>query len=177
MSGNDEHLRRAYPGPHDLEVARREQREASQRGRKSQEIGREFHYDMAELRGETPKNGWQHERATTLDGQTRKHDAAGRTERGRSRGIEHGGGSRRGGSAPRVPAIKHSRNWSRTLSTIQWLGRSLGRWGVASGFAAECVRSPPASSHPARNHRRTSASSTHSPNSLSLVAEWRQRTR
>lgn len=69
---NSEELRR-----HDLEFARRQQREASERARKSQDLGRWFHYGMAELRGETRENGWLHEQPLKLaSGRERIHDTA-----------------------------------------------------------------------------------------------------
>lgn len=70
MSDDDDERRRRG-----VENARREQREASGRGRKSQDIGRWFHYGIAQLRGETRENGWVHERFVKLpSGRERVHD-------------------------------------------------------------------------------------------------------
>lgn len=66
---DDERRRRA------AELARNEQRDASDRGRQSNDEGRWFHYGIAELRGETRQNGWQHEQSLTLpSGRERIHD-------------------------------------------------------------------------------------------------------
>lgn len=85
MSDSEERRRR------DIEIARREQREASQRGRESQDIGRWFHYGMAELRGETRENGWRHEEP--VKGEKRRHDASRTNEKGGLDFVEYKGGS------------------------------------------------------------------------------------
>ncbi|WP_280417154.1 hypothetical protein [Nocardia carnea] len=133
MSGNEEHLRRAYLRRHDLESARREPREASQRGRKSQEIGREFQYGMAEIRGETPKNGWQHERPITLDGQTRKHDAARVNEKGGLEFREYKGGRNVGGELTMSQIAQDRRVLERDP-------HATGLWIMRQGAAAPAVR-------------------------------------
>lgn len=59
MSGHEDELRR--------EQERKEQRERSKRGKESNDRGRWFHRGMAEFRGETRENGWQHEYRHTLE--------------------------------------------------------------------------------------------------------------
>lgn len=88
MSSDDDEQRRRQ----DLEAARRAQREASKKARESQTLGREFHYGMAEVRGETTKNGWQHERSIVLDGVKRIHDAGRINEKGGLEFREYKGG-------------------------------------------------------------------------------------
>ncbi|MET8800837.1 hypothetical protein ABZV91_31215 [Nocardia sp. NPDC004568] len=70
MPSEEEERRRRY-----VEQERREQRERSRRGRTSQDIGRWFHYGIAEMRGETPDRGWQHEVPQQLASGRRIHDA------------------------------------------------------------------------------------------------------
>lgn len=73
MSTTDDERRRRR----DAELARKEQREVSDRARKSNDEGRWFHYGMATIRGEVARNGWQHEQRTKLpSGRERIHDAA-----------------------------------------------------------------------------------------------------
>lgn len=71
MSSRDEFQRRA------VENARRQQRAAAGLARRSNDLGRWFHYGIAELRGETAKNGWKHEQSLILpSGRERIHDNA-----------------------------------------------------------------------------------------------------
>ncbi|WP_280422510.1 hypothetical protein [Nocardia carnea] len=133
MSTNDEHLRRPYLRRRDIDAARREQREASKRGRKSQEIGREFHYGMAEIRGETTKNGWQHERAITLDGQTRKHDAAKINEKGGLEFREYKAGQIVGGDLTMSQIAQDRRVLERDP-------HATGLWIMRQGAAEPAVR-------------------------------------
>ncbi|MGW4123638.1 hypothetical protein [Nocardia sp. NPDC004711] len=70
------------------EAARRDRREAerrTERARKSNEKGRNFHEGMAQLRGETPENGWEHEKTTETSLGGRRHDTSLSDERGRVR--------------------------------------------------------------------------------------------
>ncbi|MFI1463774.1 hypothetical protein [Nocardia carnea] len=69
---NDEEMRRRG-----VERARREQRERTEQGRKSNDIGRWFHNGIAEIRGETRERGWQSQRSVKLpSGRERVHDGA-----------------------------------------------------------------------------------------------------
>lgn len=55
---------------------RRRQREASRRGRRINDRGRQFHLGMAQQRGETRENGWRYEHVTRTDHGNRRHDTA-----------------------------------------------------------------------------------------------------
>ncbi|NKY37619.1 hypothetical protein HGA13_31815 [Nocardia speluncae] len=69
---NDEQMRRRA-----VERARKEQRERTAQGRKSNDIGRWFHLGIAEIRGETRERGWQSQRTVKLpSGRERIHDGA-----------------------------------------------------------------------------------------------------
>lgn len=90
MSSEEDERRRR------VEQERREQRERSDRGRESNDIGRWFHYGIAELRGETQANGWVHERPVKLpSGRERIHDNARAVNGHEFR--EYKGGARVGG--------------------------------------------------------------------------------
>ncbi|MGV9753534.1 hypothetical protein [Nocardia farcinica] len=123
MSHEEEFRRRA------VAQARRQQREASERARRSQDIGREFHYGIAELRGETCANGWLHEQPVTVEpGRTRVHDAVKVNTQGGRDFVEYKCGRRVGGAF-------HMDQMAKDRRVLECDEHARGTWVLLKGSA------------------------------------------
>ncbi|WP_280457944.1 hypothetical protein [Nocardia carnea] len=109
-------------------------RRRSARGRKHNERGRHFHRGMAQLRGETGKNGWRHEVTVELcRGVERRHDTARVNERGGRDFTEYKGGNRVGGERTADQLAKDREILTRDVN-------ARGTWVLVQGAVSSTVR-------------------------------------
>lgn len=111
-----------------------QRRRRSERGRKHQERGRQFHRGMAEIRGETAKNGWRHELIVELGpGRSRRHDTARINERGGRDFTEYKGGNKVGGDFTMRQLAKDREILERDIN-------ARGTWVLIQGSASREVQ-------------------------------------
>lgn len=114
-----------------------ERRRRSERSRKARDRGRHFHRGMAQQRGETRENGWQHESTIELGkgkGNTRIHDTARVNDKGGRDFTEYKSGVVIRGDAHNLNQLRLDRE------VLARDPHATGTWVIRDGAADPTIR-------------------------------------